>query len=49
VNFDPTKKQDNQIIKSIFRKMVGDYKIFSEEQEEEFYNFWVKVTSPIFY
>ena len=23
--------------------MVGDYKIFTTDQEEEFYNFWVKV------
>lgn len=40
VKFDPNKKQHNKIIRSIFRKMVGEYETFDAEQDEMFYNYW---------
>ena len=40
VKFDPTKKQNNNIIKSIFRKMVGDYKIFDDKQDEAIFRYF---------
>lgn len=40
VKYDPNAKQSNPIIISIFRKLTGRYTIFSNEEEQENFEFF---------
>jgi len=44
IHYNPNTKQLNTIILSIFRKLTGKYTIFTEEEEQENYEFFCYVS-----